>query len=75
MKSIILDNLETLNRIDKSKLDSTYTLAGIIRQTELEGSFDRNLLILKLFFERRVVIISNGYYAIDKQKIKHIMER
>jgi len=74
MKSIILDNLEMLNKIDKSRLVSTYTTAGILREISLEGSFTKSLSILNLFLEKHIVILSNGNYAINKGKIKQIME-
>jgi len=73
MKMIILDNLEMLNRIDKSSLVSTYTPAGVIREINLAGSFSKKLSILDLFMEKRIVIFSNGYYAINKGKIKQMM--
>lgn len=72
---MILDNLEILNRIDKSELAATYTPAGIIRQIESEGSFNKNISILKMLMSKRVVVVKDGQYAINKHKIKEIMEQ
>lgn len=74
MKMTILDNLEMLSRIDELHLQSTYTKAGILRYLQLEGSFSDNMKILDSMITNHIVVVKDGYYTINRNRIKQMME-
>jgi hypothetical protein len=64
-----------LTRIDDLQLQSTYTKAGILRHLQLEGSFNDNMKILELMLKTHIVVVKDGYYIINRNKIKQTMGR